>query len=211
MIKNIIFDIGNVLITFNPEEYLRVKVADEESRRKIHQAVFLSPEWLLLDRGILSEEEAIRIYHQRCPEVMAVLNSRLSDLYEGLLNPIDETIAVMYDLKNRGYRIYILSNYQEKAFAFIKERYGFPDHVDGKVLSYEVRHLKPEPEIYHALLDKYGLMPEETVFIDDSLANIKAAEFLGIKGIHYTDHESFKRDLNKALLDSKKTNSRCAE
>jgi HAD superfamily hydrolase (TIGR01509 family) len=204
MIKNIVFDIGNVLITFHPEEYLRAKVVDEESRQKIHQAIFLSPEWLLLDRGTLSEQEAIRIYHERCPEVKTVLNSNLSDLYEDLLNPIDETIAVLYDLKKRGYHIYILSNYQEKAFAYITERYGFPAHVDGKVLSYEVKHLKPEPEIYHALLNRYGLIPEETVFIDDSLANIKTAESLGIKGIHYTDYESFKRDLNKALLNSEK-------
>jgi len=202
MIKNVVFDLGNVLITFRLEAYLRARVPDETARRKILEAVFLSPEWLMLDRGTLSEEEAIRIYHKRCPEAKAVLGSSLHDLYEGLLQLINETIDLMSDLKNRGYHIYILSNYQEKAFAYITEKYGFPAHADGRVLSYEVKSLKPEPEIFQALFDKYGLIPDETIFIDDSIDNVRTAESLGIKGIQYKDHESFKKDLQKVLLDS---------
>lgn len=201
MIKNIVFDIGNVLISFQPEEYLRANIKDEGLREKINKSIFLSPEWIMLDQGVISENDAIRIYHDRCPEVKTILNSSLYDLYEKLLLPIKETIAVLYELKNMGYHIYLLSNYHEKAFEFINERNEFPRHVDGMVISYQVKLLKPAPEIYQALLKRYHLLPSETVFIDDSMNNILTAESLGIKGIHYRDHESLRTHLKQVLTD----------
>ena len=202
MIKNIVFDIGNVLITFQPKECLRAQVEDEGLREKLHQAIFLSPEWLLLDQGVISEKDAVHIFRDRCPEVKTIISSSMHDLYEKLLHPIEENIAVLYELKKIGYHIYLLSNYQEKAFEFISERYRFPAYVDGMILSYEVNLLKPAPEIYQALLRRYHLLPSETVFIDDSINNILTAESLGIRGIHYKGHDALRMDLKQVLTNS---------
>jgi putative hydrolase of the HAD superfamily len=199
MIKNIVFDIGNVLITFEPDAYLRAAIADGNLRARINQAVFLSPEWLLLDQGAITEDEALQIFQTRCPEVKALINGGMDRLYEGLLRPMDENIAVVYELKRRGYPVYLLSNYNEKAFDFISKRNAFPHDVDGRILSFEVNTLKPAPAIYHALLDRYRLRPEETVFIDDSIPNVRAAEALGIRGIHYTDQAALKMDLEQII------------
>lgn len=199
MIKNIVFDIGNVLITFQPEKYLHDNVRDESLRKKIHQSIFLSPEWFLLDQGVISENEAIQVFQARCPEAAGMIKGDMDHIYEKLLHPIDKNIAVLYEMKGMGYHTYLLSNYHEKAFQFVSKRNRFLHDVDGMVLSYEVNLLKPEPGIYHVLLDRYAILPEETVFIDDSENNVVGAKSVGIYGIHYTDHESLKMNLSRLL------------
>ncbi|MBN1381878.1 MAG: HAD family phosphatase [Deltaproteobacteria bacterium] len=199
MIKNIVFDIGNVLITFQPEDYLRKTVADDALREKINQSIFLSPEWLLLDQGVISERQAVQIFQTRCPETESLINGSMDNLYAKLLHPMNENIAVLYEMKNLGYPVYLLSNYNEKAFEFIFKRNRFLHDVDGMILSYKVNLLKPAPEIFQCLLEQYDLLPEETVFIDDTANNVQAAKSLGIRGIHYKDHESFRSALNDLL------------
>ena len=200
MIKNIIFDIGNVLIHFQPKQYLATFIPDHEVREKVYGAIFGAKEWLMLDRGVITEEEAFVLFRANCPEVTGEINYTVETFYEKMLTPISETAEYLKHLKQSGYRIYLLSNYQKKAFHHIKQRNDFFRFIDGGVISFEDRLMKPEPEIYQLLLNRYGLEPSETVFIDDTPENITAAEKLGIRGIVFRDFAGFKKEM-EMLLD----------
>lgn len=100
-------------------------------------------------------------------------------------------------LKENGYRVYLLSNYGERNFAYAREHFTFVPEADGQVISYEVKHIKPEKEIYEALIQKYGIHPEEAVFLDDSAANLKGAEVFGFHTVLVTEHEKALEDLRK--------------
>ena len=102
-------------------------------------------------------------------------------------------------LKARGYRLYILSNYGKRSFEINSPRYGFLPLTDGQLISYEVQRLKPEPEIYESLCERFGIRPEESVFIDDVPANVRAAEALGFSGIVFTGRESAGARLEEIL------------
>ena len=105
----------------------------------------------------------------------------------------------MPKLKEKGYKLYILSNFHREAFLEIERKCEFEKYFDGKVVSYDVKLLKPEKEIYEELLKKYNLNPEETLFIDDTLANTEGAEKLGISTIHLINKEKLKEELEKFL------------
>lgn len=189
-IKNIIFDLGNVLISFNPKDY-----TDNE---KFLKEVFGSPEWLMLDRGTLSYGEAKEIFKKRVPEVAEQIDSMFNSNFAGLLQPIKENVSLLPLLK-KNYNLYILSNFHKDSFEEVYNNYEFFKNFKGKVVSCYCHLLKPEKEIYEEILNKFSLNPEETVFIDDMEVNIEAAEKLGIKGIHLPDHTKLKEKLEGFL------------
>ena len=189
-IKNIIFDLGNVLINFNPKEYT--------NNEKLLKEVFASPEWLMLDRGTLTYEEAKEIFKKRIPEETEKINELFDSKFFELLTPIKENTELLPQLKEK-YDLYILSNFHKDAFEEIYEKYDFFKCFKGKVVSCYYHLLKPEKEIYEEILNKYSLKPEETVFIDDMKVNIDAAEKLGIKGIHLPDYTKLKEKLEEFL------------
>ncbi len=184
MIKNIIFDLGNVLFKFNPLEYLRGKFDNEVVIQKIQKEIFSSEEWIMLDRGGITEAEAISRICSRNEENAKFIKLTMDNWYE-MLTPIEEVVEVLKELKVRGYNIYYLSNFHMLAFENITKRYDFLKVFDGGVVSYEEKLLKPEEEIYVRLVEKYNLNPEESVFIDDTAANVEAAKKLGFQGIHF--------------------------
>ncbi|MCG8568978.1 MAG: HAD family phosphatase [Spirochaetes bacterium] len=197
MIKNIVFDIGNVLVSFQPEKYLKTIFSDEKLKEQIYQLIFKQEEWVELDKGTLLLEQARQSYIKKRPELTDYINRVIDGLFEKLLTPIPENIALMKELKIQGYGIYLLSNYHLEAFDYINNKFKLTEHTDGKVISAHVQLLKPDYAIYHYLLKKNSLIPEETLFIDDTLKNIEAAGELGIQGIHYLDHKSLISELDK--------------
>lgn len=189
MIKNIIFDIGNVLISFNPIDYLSHKFDDEVLRQALYNTIFKSKEWLMLDRGTLTEEEAVHIFCTRQPHLQNQIKYVMENWHEMHI-PMNESVQLLKHFKSSGYHIYLLSNYHKKAFKIISERYDFIREVDGRIISCDVKLLKPEKSIYEALLNTYGLKPEECLFLDDAPENIEAANRLGINGVCFKDAES---------------------
>ncbi len=196
MIKNIVFDIGNVLMEFNPIEYLKGLGYSKEEAKDLIECIFSSEEWILLDRGSLEEEKAIEIFCSRAPKLQEEIK-RVMNSWVDMLLPMEETIELLKELKNNGYNIYLLSNYHRKAFKITKDRNQFFDLVDGYVISYERHFIKPQREIYIELLDKYSLKAQETVFIDDVEANILGAEEVGIKGILFENMVELIRNLKE--------------
>ncbi|MDV3429592.1 MAG: HAD family phosphatase [Bacillota bacterium] len=196
MIKNIIFDIGNTLLSFNPMDYLKKEFKNEETVNTLYQTIFKSPEWLSLDRGTISQDEAVMRFCSRQPSLEKEIKHVMGN-WSHILIPMEESIKLLSYLKSCGCRIYLLSNFHETAFEYIYNKYSFIKEADGMVISCRVKLLKPEKEIYELLLDKYSLKPEECLFIDDFDKNIEAASELGIHGICFKDAKSVYEYLGK--------------
>ena len=196
-IKNIVFDLGRVLIKFEPKEYIEQNVP-EEKREDFYNGIFGSTEWLMLDRGTLSYEDAKKIFKERVSGVDKQIDRLFDvDLFE-ILQPIEENVKLLPKLKEK-YNLYILSNFHQPAFEHIFKKFEFFRLFDGHTVSCYYYLLKPEKEIYDTLIDKFNLIPEETVFIDDSKVNIDACEKEGIRGIHLPDYTELKQKLEEFL------------
>jgi putative hydrolase of the HAD superfamily len=191
MVKNIIFDIGNVLIKFDPLAYLVEKYEDFETVMILYREVFQSEEWALLDEGLIDEDEAVRRVSDRIPEYREIVEKLIKTWEYFLIEDIKPSIYFLKLFKERGYQLYALSNYPQRGFLYTEEKYDFFKLFDGKVISYEVKKLKPDFGIYNSLLEKYSLKPEECIFIDDSYPNVEAARALGMNAVHFRQTSQF--------------------
>lgn len=196
MIKNVIFDIGNVILEYNPKEYLSKKLINIDLVSIIFKEIFQSKEWEMLDRGTITEEEAINNIVNRNNDIECYIRGAFDNWYE-LLVPINETISIIKSLKKEGYNIYFLSNFHKISFEKIKEKYDFLNDFDGGIVSFKENLIKPEVDIYKRLLDEYKLKEEESVFIDDMEVNINAAKEININTILYKGNESLINGFNK--------------
>ena len=158
MIRNIIFDLGNVLISWKPEEYLIRNGYQEAARETILRDVFKSPEWLALDNGDMSLDEAVKRIALsstlKIPEIYSVF-----DLRTKILHPITENTKMVPALKEGGFRLYYLSNFPEDIFDEVESRYDFFRYFDGGLISARAKASKPDEKIYRILIDRYSLIP----------------------------------------------------
>ena len=200
MIKNVVFDLGRVLIGFDPVAYLRGFGYPEETVQALHTIVF-GRDWYLYDRGdFLRIEDLAKATAERYPSYADQIYEVMRGDWVNIHYLMPDTAAYLAELKRRGYRVYLLSNLSIDSYEFI-HRYDFFHTVDGGVFSYQERSCKPEEKIYRVLLDRYSLAPEETVFLDDSPDNIAAAERLGIRGVLFTDLTSAKQQTEALLAE----------
>jgi len=196
MIRNIIFDLGNVLINFKPLEYVRTIIADRRRADQVYESIFKSPEWLMLDRGIVTEKEAINAICERNPDQSKLIRLVMADWYH-MLTPIEDVMDIVKELKNIGYKIYFLSNYQLLAYEHILKGYSVFNHFDGGIFSFKEKLLKPEPEIYEKLIKTYKIEPDESLLIDDTIENIESAIKQGFKAILFTNSLELRGELVK--------------
>lgn len=182
MIKNIIFDIGNVLLRFQPEEFLS-QYYSHTIMGDLMTIIFSSQEWVELDMGTMMIKDAIYSLANKHPhyhdEIIFVLEN-----WTGMMTPLKENVDIAYELKHKGYHLYLLSNFHSEAIQTMFNKYKFFSIFDGDVISAHEKVVKPDEKIYHILLERYQLNPQESIFIDDSLANTNTSERLGIHGIH---------------------------
>ena len=187
MIKNIIFDIGNVLAHFRWKDYINEHFT-ESVRQKIVDATVRGPYWDEVDRGVLPIKEIVGM----CAGLVPGYEKEIEAFFEGreqLVEEYDYSAALIRNLKAAGYRVYLLSNYAGDLFDYARRHFEFIPLADGGVISYEIHRIKPEPEIYEELLNRYNLVPEECVFLDDLERNLKGAEKYGIHTILFTGKE----------------------
>lgn len=199
MYKNIIFDIGNVLLSFNPKEYLKAKIT-EDRLEDLYKEIFQSMEWVMLDRGTITEDEAINKIIERNIKYSDDIKLVFEDWYD-ILKPIEDTIKILEDLKDKGYKVFYLSNFHDLAFKEVKRKNSFFELFDGGVVSYEEKFIKPEEEIYKLILERYKLIPEESIFIDDTKVNLEGAEKLSIKTLLFQTPEDLRSDLKKLNIN----------
>lgn len=196
MIKTVIFDIGNVLLNFMWEDFFRKFCPDDETFRALADATIRTPEWHELDRGILGTGEIIDSFIRNAPDQKELILRVFQNL-NGILVPFPYTVPWIQELKQNGYRVLVLSNFSEKMHTDCNDVMGFLEYTDGGILSYREKLIKPDPAIYKLLLNRYHLIPEECVFLDDLSANVAAAEKLGIHGIQFTGKEDAGKHLEK--------------
>ncbi len=196
MIKNIIFDIGNVLMPFGYRPFFRSFGYDEEIVERLAKATAQSPDWNELDRGVLSYEEVLERFVQNAPDLEEIIHKIFADLH-GILGVYDYTESWIKQLKEEGYGVYYLSNFFQKAEEDCKELMGFLELMDGGILSYRDKVTKPDNQIYELLLERFRLKAEECVFLDDTEKNIIGARAVGIQGILFQDREQAVTELQK--------------
>ena len=196
MIRNIVFDIGNVLVNFDPKSFLKRKGFDEAMADRIIEASVKTPVWNELDRGAWTEEELIEGFVRNDPKIEEQIRRAFSD-YEDIVLPTTYAIPWIKELKSKGYRVYYLSNCSRMVEVQCKEAMAFLPYTDGGILSYTDKLIKPDPAIYLLFLERFGLHADETVFLDDTLVNIEAAEKLGIHGIWFKGKEQAECELRK--------------
>jgi len=194
MIKNIIFDLGNVLLNFKPLEFLYAKIPEKQMAHQIYEEIFKSGEWLALDRGVITEEEAINAICDRNTEQSQLIKFVMNDWYQ-MLTPIEDVIDVLKELRNMGYKIYFLSNFHLLAYEDVYKRYDFFKYFDGGILSYKEKLMKPENDIYDKLIKTYEINPNESIFIDDTKENIDGATKLGFKTVLFTSSLELRKKL----------------
>ncbi len=200
MIKNIVFDIGNVLVDYKPVEFLAQKGFSEPIIRRIIKASVLSPYWEQFERADLTEEEVMRAFVSMDPGIEKELYEAYADI-KGMLVIRSYAVDWVRRLKEAGYKVYYLSNYSKKAYDDCRESLAFMEYMEGGFLSFQVRATKPDPKIYTEFLAHFGLKAEECVFIDDTEENVAMAKELGFHGILFTSCESTEKQLKALGVD----------
>lgn len=181
---NIIFDIGKVLIDFDFEGFTE-RLFDPETAAAVTGAMWHNPDWAELDRGVLSDEQVLRLFISKAPAYEREIRTAFSKLGDcPKLKPT--TIPMIKQLKAEGNKVYYLSNYFTYLMHVCPEALDFREYTDGGVFSCFEHELKPGHAIFQILCDRFSLKKEESVFIDDSLPNIRGSESFGIRAIHYT-------------------------
>lgn len=196
MIRNVIFDVGRVLVQFDCESALEQLGITGAARKAVRAATEGTKEWDEYDRSEKSDPELLDAMVANAPEYEKEI--RLFWEHIGLtIRKFDYASDWIRSLKKSGYRVYILSNYSTHTYQETKAELDFVDDADGAVFSFQVHKIKPEPGIYQALLEKYGLLAEECVFVDDRQDNIEAAEEQGIRGIVFQSYEQAVAELER--------------
>ena len=187
MIDTFVFDIGNVLLDFNyPEQYRAIY--DEQTARALADATVRNTAlWAEMDRGVLSYDRVIALLQKDTPHLAQEIAHAIPLLYRQV-RPFPYAKPWLCALKEKGYRIYILSNYGELPYAWSKPRMDFLPYADGALISYEVQDIKPSRAVFETLCDRFAIDPQRAVFIDDAAANIAAAEAFGLNAVLFTGY-----------------------
>lgn len=193
-IDTVILDIGNVLVQFIPKAYLKKIGFDDEMADRVCEAVIENEIWNEYDKGILSYTETLKKFIARTPELEPEIRAAFKNL-NGIVKKFDYTDNWIQMLKESGYRVLYLSNISEKLFYDCSEELEFVNQMDGGILSFEAKMIKPDMEIYEEIVGRFQLNPESCIFIDDREINIRAAEKAGMNTILFTSYEDTQRKL----------------
>ena len=183
--KNWVFDLGAVLLEWNPQAIVSAFTADVDQQKTIMREIFQHPDWLAMDRGLLSETEAIhgaaKRSNLRPQEVGTLFN-----IVRESLTVIPDTLARLEKASSKGRNLYCLSNMSPENYAYLQQKYAFFSHFHGIVISGLENAVKPEQKIFQILLQRFALNPIETLFIDDRPENTQTAEQLGMSIITFS-------------------------
>lgn len=200
MIDTIVFDIGNVLAKYGWREYLMSFGFSDEVVGAIAKEVFLSPLWKEFDRGVMGDENVKAACMAKLPQYENEL-MKVFDKMGNLVHEYSYSEGLIRRLKDKGYKIYVLSNYGRTLYGYARMDFRFLRHIDGGVISYEVQYIKPEPQIYQHLIKKYNINPYKAVFLDDTPENLMPARELGMRTIAVTNYNSILNGFQKLQIE----------
>lgn len=180
---NIVFDIGGVLTDFDWDGFVRA-MYDEETAQVLTKVMWKNPDWAEFDKALRSDEEILRLFIQKAPAYEMQIRhtfARLGDCQKKK----ESSIPLIEKLKQKGFRVFYLSNYFEYLMHVAPDALNFLPLMDGGVFSCYEHVIKPDERIFRILCERYDLKPEDCIFIDDSAKNVAGAERSGLKAIHY--------------------------
>jgi putative hydrolase of the HAD superfamily len=183
-LQNVIFDFVGVLVRWKPQEIIDNFYKDEDLRGRLRDEVFQHRDWLEMDRGMLEDADAVERFAARMKRPAAEMRDLLQRVKDSLV-PMDASLEIVNGLVQRGIPVYGLSNMSSATFAHLEDRHAIWDVFRGIVISGHVKLVKPDPRIFEHISKTYGLVPEETAFIDDLKPNVEAASRCGFRGIQF--------------------------
>lgn len=204
MIKNIIFDMGGVLIPWDPPAIVARQHLDSADSAVLLREVFQCREWASMDHGLMTQEEGYARICRRLPEHLhEAAHSCVFDWWKAPFVPISGIGELVHEVKALGYGVYLLSNATSELHEYFHRLPG-AEHFDGMIVSADVKLLKPQHEIYEALFEKYNLRPEECFFIDDGMQNIDGAYAVGMSGtVFFGDIPRLRAEMREAGIPVK--------
>jgi putative hydrolase of the HAD superfamily len=197
-VRNVIFDLGGVVLDWNPDAIVSRFQPVPELQASLKAALFGHADWRHFDRGTLSESELIDRLQSRIGGARQKSAAILDGVRDSLVEK-PETVELIRALQGRGTPLYCLSNMPASVYTHLRERHNFWDAFSGIVISGEVQMMKPEPEVFRHLLATFNLRPEESVFVDDLLANIESARQVGLHTVWFKDAAQCRRELDQIL------------
>ena len=197
-IRNVIFDLGAVLLEWNPEAVVAKAFKDENDRTKAQKGILNHPDWLELDRGTLTGKQAIPRFSVRTGLTEDSVENLL-DIARKSLVVKNDTLGIVKRCQAKGLDVYCLSNMSVYSFEYVQRRYDFFKDFKGIVVSAYINMIKPEPEIFKYTLSRYELSPQQTIFIDDNEHNITVAKSMGFKAHRFVDAYSCEEEVLKLL------------
>ena len=189
MIRNMVFDIGNVLMDFRWKDYMRSLFGENEALiQTINRGIWHNGCWAAMDKGEMDGADTLRSAVAFAPRYEKEIRLTL-DRVARAFHKCDYAVPWVRELKSMGFQVYFLSNYSAFSIKANPDVLGFIPFMDGGVFSFQVKAVKPEPAIYRCLCEKYGLKPEECLFTDDVPENVKGAQRCGFQGIVFEGYE----------------------
>lgn len=201
MIQNVVFDMGNVLLYFDRDFFISRLGIEGKDRDLLKREVFLSLEWARMDRGSMTDEEAAESICKRLPVHLHDAAKKLVQMWDRPILPVPGMYELIEELKGKGYGIYLLSNASYRQHDYWP-RIPCSKFFDGTVISADEKLIKPQPEIYNLLLERFGLKAEECFFVDDLTTNVEGALWCGIPGmVFHNDVAELRRALQAAGVE----------
>jgi putative hydrolase of the HAD superfamily len=191
---NVVFDLGGVVVRWQPEQLIAENFDEPELRLRVRRDIIGHTDWLDLDRGVLERTEAAVRGAQRTGLAVQTVADFLDRVPVSLV-PQAATVDLMRRVRAHGHRLYCLSNMQQASIAHLEAAHDYWDVFDGCVISSRIKLIKPDPAIYTYMLNTFALRGDETVFIDDTAANLPPAAACGIHTIHFADAVQCEREL----------------
>ena len=205
MIRNIVFDMGGVLATWNPQYIVSKLPVKDENRQLLLKEIFTSPDWARLDEGTIEEDDFLALVQSRLPEE-AREDARIAmEQWDNYMEPIDGTCHLVKELKAKGYKLYLLSNAGVRYHKRLEQR-AVMRLLDGRFVSADFKLIKPNPAIFETFCSHFGLRPEECVFIDDTAKNIEGSKAAKMDGIVFDgDVNRLRSELTQRGVDVETT------
>jgi HAD superfamily hydrolase (TIGR01509 family) len=197
-IRNVVFDVGGVLLEWNPPRVIAALFPDPATQAVIRERMFEHADWLEFDRGTLSEAAAIEHFAARCGRTTEETRLLIHATRESL-TPIEGTIRLVEELAAAGIHLYLLSNMPVSTFDYLIKHHRFFGHFKHLVISGAILLVKPEPAIYQHLVEQTGIEPAESVFVDDLLKNVIAARECGFHAIQFSEPGNCREQLRAYL------------
>ncbi len=200
----VVFDLGGVLIDWNPRHLYRKLFAGDDAAMEDFLANVCTSQWNLQQDAGRPFSEACALLKSQHPDRSEMIDAWFERFDEMMAGPIQGTVEILAELRDSNVPVYALSNWSAETFPFAQKRFEFLQWFQGIFLSGDVRLVKPDTRIFQRFCERFGLNPEEIIYIDDLQHNVEASSKIGMRAIHFTDPASLRRQLaHLGLLQSK--------